>query len=229
MTDKVVLTTSFALRKMYWTGAGINGTSSTEFPTITNLRRLAVELAPEEAAEARSIWRGLLIFDEEPAMVDGSDAPGQTPQPYEPRPESTPEEQTDMLKWEFKHYNRAPKLNASDWRWHNFSAYELRCRGSNRLVVVPEALDKLQAVRTILGKPMPILSAYRSPGHNLAVGGAPNSKHLEAVAFDIGTAKLSPEELIKIARFVGFNGIGRYPTRNFVHIDLRPAPAEWKG
>lgn len=133
------------------------------------------------------------------------------------------------IKWTFKNYNQAPKPDTSAWRWIHFTPYELRCRGTGRLQVIPEALDKLQAVRVILGKPMPVLSAWRSPAHNLSVGGAPNSYHLEALAWDIATTKINPEQLIEIARYVGFNGIGRYPTRDFVHIDLRPTPAEWKG
>lgn len=130
---------------------------------------------------------------------------------------------------EYKNYNRAPKLDLNAWRWPNFSAYELRCRGTGRLVIVPEALDKLQALRTILGKPMPVNSAYRSSSYNLLVGGASNSYHLVALAWDINTAKLDPEELIRLAKICGFRGFGRYPKQDFVHIDLRETPAEWTG
>lgn len=46
------------------------------------------------------------------------------------------------------------------------------------------ALDKLQALRDRLGKPLIVRSAYRSPEHNRAVGGATRSKYMEGAAFD---------------------------------------------
>ena len=54
-------------------------------------------------------------------------------------------------------------------------------------------------------------SAYRSPEHNRAVGGAKASKHLEGVAFDIAMANHDPEAFEAEARAVGFQGFGFYP------------------
>lgn len=125
------------------------------------------------------------------------------------------------MEWEFKHYNQAPKPDTSAWRWINFTPYELRCKGSSRLLVVPEALDRLQALRVLMGKPLPINSAYRSPAHNMLVGGAPDSYHLKGLAFDINTSRLEPEELAIKAKICGFRGIIRYPAQDFIHIDLR--------
>jgi hypothetical protein len=59
------------------------------------------------------------------------------------------------------------------------------------------ALDKLQALRDRLGKPLIVRSAYRSPEHNRTVGGARASKHMDGTAFDIaGTGRADPTSFI---------------------------------
>jgi hypothetical protein len=81
----------------------------------------------------------------------------------------------------------------------------------------------LQALRVRLGKPLIIRSAYRSPEHNRAVGGARASKHMEGIAFDVAMANHDPEAFEAAARAVGFQGLGFYPRSGFMHIDLGPA------
>lgn len=110
-----------------------------------------------------------------------------------------------------------------DWRWKNFSPAEIACRGTGQLKLHPEAMDKLQALRKRLGKPLILRSAYRSPEHNRAVGGAPRSKHMEGTAFDIAMANHDPVAFEAAAREVGFQGFGYYPRSGFMHIDLGPA------
>ncbi len=66
-------------------------------------------------------------------------------------------------------------------------------------------------------------SAYRSPEHNRAVGGATRSKHLAGAAFDIAMTNHDPEVFEAAARAVGFLGFGFYPRSNFMHVDLGPA------
>jgi hypothetical protein len=111
---------------------------------------------------------------------------------------------------------------ADAWRWPNFAAREMACRGTGRLLVQPDALDKLQALRNRLGVPLIVISAYRSPEHNAAVGGARRSQHMEGVAFDISMANHNPSAFIAAARAEGFTGIGTYPRSGFVHIDTGP-------
>ena len=120
----------------------------------------------------------------------------------------------------YRHFRDVPKR---DWRWTNFSPAEIACRGTGKLKLHPEALDKLQALRDRLGKPLIIRSAYRSPEHNRAVGGATRSKHMEATAFDIAMANHDPVAFEAAARAVGFQGFGYYPRSGFMHIDLGPA------
>ena len=74
------------------------------------------------------------------------------------------------------------------WRWANFSPAEIACRGDGSIKINEDALDCLQALRDLLGKPMIVLSGYRSPEHNRRDGGARASKHMEGTAFDISMA-----------------------------------------
>ena len=66
-------------------------------------------------------------------------------------------------------------------------------------------------------------SAFRSPEHNRAVGGATRSKHLDGAAFDIAMANHDPVVFEAAAREVGFLGFGFYPRSGFIHVDLGPA------
>lgn len=68
-----------------------------------------------------------------------------------------------------------------------------------------------------------VRSAYRSPEHNRAGGGASRSKHMEGTAFDIAMANHDPVAFEAAAREVGFLGFGFYPRPGFMHIDLGPA------
>jgi len=120
----------------------------------------------------------------------------------------------------FRHFREVPD---SAWRWPNFSPAEIACRGTGQIKMHPEALDKLQALRDRLGKPLIVRSAYRSPEHNRRVGGAPRSKHMDGTAFDIAMANHDPEAFEAAARAVGFLGFGYYPRSGFMHIDLGPA------
>jgi len=120
----------------------------------------------------------------------------------------------------FRHFREVPD---SAWRWGNFSPAEIACRGTGQLTLNPDALDKLQALRDRLGKPLIIRSAYRSPEHNKAVGGAPRSNHMLGTAFDIAMANHDPVAFEAAAREVGFLGFGYYPRSGFIHIDLGPA------
>ena len=110
----------------------------------------------------------------------------------------------------------------ADWRWPSFSPGELACRGTGQLVIDEPSLDKMQALRNLLGKPMIVQSAYRSPAHNKAVGGAKHSQHLYAKAYDISMSNHDPEAFEEAARAVGFTGFGSYVKQNFMHIDTGP-------
>lgn len=94
-----------------------------------------------------------------------------------------------------------------------------------RAVVLARAFEH---IRSVVGKPLVILSAYRTAEHNRRVGGAKNSQHVEGRALDLKPPKgLTPHELYRVIRGeVGdercpIRGLSMYPT--FVHIDVRPS------
>jgi hypothetical protein len=120
----------------------------------------------------------------------------------------------------FRHFRDVPDTL---WRWPNFSPAEIACRGTGKLLIDEPALDKLQALRNRLGKPLILRSAYRSPEHNRAVKGALQSKRMLGAAFDIAMANHDPVAFEVAAREVGFLGFGTYPRSGFMHIDLGPA------
>ena len=120
----------------------------------------------------------------------------------------------------FLHFRDVPRHL---WRWPDFSPSEIACRGTGQLKLHPAALDKLQALRDRLSKPLIVRSAYRSPEHNRAVGGAPRSKHMDGTAFDIAMSNHDTAAFESAARAMGFLGFGYYPRSGFMHIDLGPA------
>lgn len=92
---------------------------------------------------------------------------------------------------------------------------------------VARVADRL---RQKFGSPLIILSGYRSPAYNRAIGGARSSQHLQFAALDLAPSNGRVRELFDAAhemRAAGTfrGGIGRYPS--FVHIDIRGVNADW--
>jgi hypothetical protein len=58
-------------------------------------------------------------------------------------------------------------------------------------------INVLQPLRDALGLPISVSSAYRSPALNRAVGGAPDSQHLDGKAADLQCFSLSTAEFFK--------------------------------
>lgn len=120
----------------------------------------------------------------------------------------------------YDHWSHYPM---DKWRWESFSPAELASRGEGELAIHEPTMDKLQALRDLIGRPIIITSAYRSEVHNKAVGGAKGSYHKKAQAFDIRMDNQDPIEFEKAAEAVGFTGFGGYPRQGFMHIDTGPA------
>lgn len=123
------------------------------------------------------------------------------------------------MKKSYEHFSKVP---AKDWRWPSFSPREIACKGTGKLIVDDQALDKLQALRDRLGKPLILTSAYRSPEHNKRVGGAKNSRHMQGDAFDVMMTNHDPYVFESAARAVGFSGFGFYRKSGFIHVDTGP-------
>lgn len=117
-------------------------------------------------------------------------------------------------------------------RWPNFSVSEFVCKCGGKYCKGeyfhdPAFLDKLQAMRTLVGKSFKINSGRRCRGHNTAITSRPtsNSMHTLAIAADIALAGHDHEKLLDAAHEVEFMGIGLAAT--FIHVDNRPAFAMW--
>lgn len=83
----------------------------------------------------------------------------------------------------------------------------------------------LQVIRDEINAPIRVHSGYRSPEHNIAVGGARNSFHIKGMAADISSASVFPSDLAELIEYlmdegrIEKGGIGVYKT--FVHYDIR--------
>lgn len=104
-----------------------------------------------------------------------------------------------------------------------------------------EVLKNLQVLRDHVGKPCKIISGYRSPERNKAVGGATKSQHMEGNAVDVKIDGLTGhqiadivEKLIKEGKMKE-GGVGRYgdkdkiSDRSWCHYDTRGVKARWVG
>lgn len=117
----------------------------------------------------------------------------------------------------------------------NFSARELtrlpkakppHCEFPADLAPLVAIAVVAQEIRSELGAPLVISSAFRPNWYNLAVGGKPGSAHVEACAIDLN-ARNSDEALkmhsiiYKLWKARRFNGYGKYSKlRTRAHIDL---------
>ena len=88
----------------------------------------------------------------------------------------------------------------------------------------PELVLVLERIRLLRGRPLVIVSGYRSPATNRAVGGARSSQHLYGRAVDIPIGYVSEAE----AHAAGARGIG-LSGEWATHVDVRKGqPAVWR-
>jgi len=103
----------------------------------------------------------------------------------------------------------------------NFNLREFDCPHCNCVKLDPLLVDKLQKLRDRFGRPVYVVSGYRCPAYNRAVGGAFRSYHVRGKAADIKIPDVPLERICTNAREVGFKGIKAYYQLGFVHLDLR--------
>src|SRR5262245_13244853 len=84
--------------------------------------------------------------------------------------------------------------------------------------------DALEALRTILERPIKVISGFRSEEYNKAIGGARLSQHVQGRAADIVIPGVDAQvvhdmalDLYKAGR-LNIGGLGDYP--GFTHVDV---------
>ena len=112
----------------------------------------------------------------------------------------------------------------------HFQVREFACSaGTDTVFVSPELVEVLEKLRTHFGKPVHVLSGYRTETKNKAVGGAAYSRHKYGMAADITVEGTVPSA---VAAYAGTllpdrGGIGVYG--GFVHVDVRTERSRWTG
>ena len=82
----------------------------------------------------------------------------------------------------------------------HFSLDEMKCKDGTpvpkkHLTNVKALFMCLERIREVWGKPVTIISGYRTESYNKKCGGSENSKHLNAMAADIVIEGVKPTEI----------------------------------
>jgi zinc D-Ala-D-Ala carboxypeptidase len=105
----------------------------------------------------------------------------------------------------------------------HFRVTEFACPHCGVHLVRPQLLFRLELLRKAIGRPIPIVSGYRCPVHNLEAGGAADSQHMYGAAADIPLGLVTVNQ----ALHAGFTGIGRQKG-TVRHVDVRDGSvAQW--
>lgn len=128
-------------------------------------------------------------------------------------------------------YDSAAAVPPSEWWWRHFTAAELACRHCGRVLVVPEALDRLEATRVLYGRPIRIASGYRCPEHPIEAekpeGPGPHSR---GAAFDVYPMNGGDLAEMEDAFFrVGVLGRGKGHMDGSLHLHFDWDAPEWVG
>lgn len=100
----------------------------------------------------------------------------------------------------------------------HFSRREFDCKDGTRAAPDAQLILNLERLRHACGgRPLRIVSGYRTVGYNQRVGGAPRSQHIFNRAADIERGYASVDQAIA----AGFTGIG-FKGSDAVHLDVRP-------
>jgi len=101
----------------------------------------------------------------------------------------------------------------------HFSRWEFAEHGSGALPAgypVKALVDHLELVRSLINRPLPIVSGYRSIEYNRRIGGARHSRHIVGAAADVPSGYVTVDQAVA----AGFTGIGRCGLWA-VHLDVR--------
>ena len=112
----------------------------------------------------------------------------------------------------------------------NFDRSEFECPDCHKVVVRLRLISALQQLRDRVKVPITITSGYRCTAYNRKIGGVANSRHISGEAADVHIHGLTPKEMYAHAIMVEefrTGGVGIYPQRRFIHLDVRDGSARW--
>jgi zinc D-Ala-D-Ala carboxypeptidase len=95
----------------------------------------------------------------------------------------------------------------------------------NALCLAPKLRFLIWEFEGHFGRKVVMNSGYRDGQHNSAAGGADNSYHTKCMAADFHIPGVDKSALIAFAmRTSSVGGLGCYPGRQFIHVDVRDRP-----
>ena len=98
-------------------------------------------------------------------------------------------------------------------------------REVNAFCITPKLRFVIWDFEGHFGRKVIMNSGYRDNQHNSAAGGGDNSYHKKCMAADFYIPGVDKSQLIAYAmRNDGVGGLGCYPGRSFIHIDVRDRP-----
>jgi len=98
----------------------------------------------------------------------------------------------------------------------------MRCRISGEETPIdPKLIRILAQVNAIYDRPILLVSGHRKPH---VIGTKPTSQHALGRAADIRVAGVGIEELRDLVIRLGARGVGLYPEKGFIHVDVREKP-----
>ena len=110
----------------------------------------------------------------------------------------------------------------------NFRLREFRCKcGCGKALVDDKLVEFLQQIRDHFGASVNVNSGCRCATLNKAVGGDPNSSHMQGMAADITVTGVKPKDVAKFAESIGVKRIGLYDA-GFVHIGSGTKKLFWR-
>jgi len=95
----------------------------------------------------------------------------------------------------------------------------MRCRiTGTEIPIDPRLVQVLVKLHTLYNRPIQLVSGHRQPH---TIGTKKTSQHTLGRAADIRIPGVGIEELKRVAMKLGARGIGLYPEKGFVHVDVR--------
>lgn len=95
----------------------------------------------------------------------------------------------------------------------------MRCRVTgDEIAIDPRLIRILVQINATYNRPIQLVSGHRTPH---TIGTSETSQHALGKAADIKVAGVGIEELRALALKLGARGVGLYPEKGFVHVDVR--------